>query len=168
MPKPTDNTKPSTQAGSQQDPPSEPKQSKSAKILECPSELSPAARQEWDRTVGELIAKGVLSTFDRGLLAVFCTSFALAMEAAQMVQKHGAMIKSPNGFPQQSPYLSHLNRQIEIMLRAGSELGFSPAARSRIFSFDHKNALVLETFEPDEDPPRAYTKLRLRPLPDKE
>jgi hypothetical protein len=27
-----------------------------------------------------------------------------------MVHKHGAMIKSSNGFPMQSPYLSHLNR----------------------------------------------------------
>jgi phage terminase small subunit len=38
-------------------------------ILECPPELGPAAREEWQRIVAELIAKGVLSRFDRGPLA---------------------------------------------------------------------------------------------------
>jgi P27 family predicted phage terminase small subunit len=66
------------------------------------------------------------------------------MEAAEMVHKHGAMFKSRNGFPMQSPYLSHLNKQIEIMMRIASEFGFTPASRSRIFSFDQKNSLLLD------------------------
>jgi P27 family predicted phage terminase small subunit len=85
--------------------------------LECPQELGPAAREEWHRIVTELIAKGVLSRFDRGPLAAYCVAFALAMEAAEMVHKHGAMIKSPNGFPMQSPYLSRLNQQVATMMR---------------------------------------------------
>ena len=122
-----------------------------ARILECPPELGPVARQEWDRIVGELTSKGVLSAFDRGPLAAYCTAFALAMEAAEMVQKHGAMLKSPNGFPIQSPYLSHLNKQTEIMMRIASEFGFTPASRSRIFSFNQKNSMLLDYVEPSED-----------------
>ena len=64
-----------------------------------------------------------------------------------MVQKHGAMIKSPNGFPIQSPYLSHLNRQAEIMTRIASEFGFTPASRSRIFSYSKSNSMLLEIVE---------------------
>ncbi len=123
---------------------SETKEKKPTRILECPSELGTVARQEWDRIVGELTSKGVLSSSDRGPLAAYCTAFALAMEAGETVQKHGAMIKSPNGFPMQSPYLSHLNKQIEIMMRIASEFGFTPASRSRIFSFDQKNSLLLD------------------------
>lgn len=138
------------------------KEAKPPRILECPSELGPAARQEWDRIVGELISKGVLSNFDRGPLAAYCTAYALAMEANEMVQKHGAMIKSPNGFPMPSPYLSHLNRQIETMMRIASEFGFTPASRTRIFAFDQKNSLLLENFKPDDnDQPYTRTKLRL-------
>jgi P27 family predicted phage terminase small subunit len=130
----------------------ETKEKKPTRILECPSELGPVARQEWDRLVGQLTSKGVLSSSDRGPLAAYCTAFALAMEAAEMVHKHGAMIKSPNGFPMQSPYLSHLNRQIEIMMRIASEFGFTPASRSRIFSFDQKNSLLLDDVgETDSD-----------------
>ena len=117
---------------------------KPPRILECPPELGLAARQEWDRIVGELTSKGVLSSADRGPLAAYCTAYALAMDALEMVQKHGAMIKSPNGCPVQSPYLSHLNKQTEIMKRIASEFGFTPASRSRIFSFGQANCLLLD------------------------
>jgi P27 family predicted phage terminase small subunit len=73
---------------------------------------------------------GVLSSFDRGPLAAYCTAYALWIEAMEMVQKHGAMIKSPNGFPMQSPYLSHLNKQAEIMMRIACEFGFTPEPHS--------------------------------------
>jgi P27 family predicted phage terminase small subunit len=116
-----------------------------------PLELGPAARQEWDRIVAELIAKGVLSRFDRGPLAAYCTAYALAMEAAEMVHKHGAMIKSPNGFPMQSPYLSHLNQQVATMMKIATEFGFTPASRSRIFSWDQKNSLLIENVESDHN-----------------
>jgi P27 family predicted phage terminase small subunit len=66
------------------------------------------------------------------------------MEALDMVQKHGAMIKSPNGYSVQSPYLSHLNKQTEIMMRIASEFGFTPASRSRIFSFGQANSSLLD------------------------
>ena len=121
------------------------------RILECPPELGPIARQEWDRIVGELTILGVLSSFDRGPLAAYCIAYALWIEAIEMVQKHGAMIKSPKGFPIQSPYLSTVNRQAEIMLRIASEFGFTPASRSRIFSYSKSNSLLLDAVnEPDD------------------
>jgi phage terminase small subunit len=42
------------------------------------------------------------------------------------------MVKSPTGYPIQSPYVSIANRQAEIMMRIASEFGFTPASRSRI------------------------------------
>lgn len=64
--------------------------------------------------------------------------------------KHGAMIKSPKGFPIQSPYLSTVNRQAEIMLHIASEFGFTPASRNRIFSYSKRDSLLLNSAgEPD-------------------
>ena len=134
--------------------PPETKETKPNRVIDCPPELGPLARQEWDRIVGELTSKGVLSSFDRAPLAAYCIAYALWIEAVEMVQKHGAMIKSPNGFPIQSPYLATLNRQAEIMMRIASEFGFSPASRSRIFSFTQKNSLLLDAVgEPDDGSP---------------
>lgn len=52
--------------------------------------------------------------------------------AMEQIQKYGTMVKSPTGFPIQSPYLAIANRQAEIMMRIASEFGFTPASRSRI------------------------------------
>jgi P27 family predicted phage terminase small subunit len=50
----------------------------------------------------------------------------------EQIQKYGTIVKSPTGFPIQSPYLSIANRQTEIMMRIASEFGFTPASRSQI------------------------------------
>ena len=139
-------------ASSQHKLPPETKETEPARILECPAELGPAARQEWDRIVSELTSKGVLSSFDRGPLAVYCNAYAQYFEAMQEVQKYGAMIKSPNGYPVQSPYLAVANRYADTMVRIASEFGFTPASRSRIFSFKLKNSLLLDAvIEPDDE-----------------
>ena len=74
----------------------------------------------------------MLTNLDRAALAAYCTAYALWAEANEAIQKYGVMIKSPQGFPIQSPYLSVANRQAEVMMRIASEFGFTPASRSRI------------------------------------
>jgi P27 family predicted phage terminase small subunit len=120
------------------------KEPKPTRILEGPPQLAPAARQEWDRIVGELTRLGVLSSFDLGTLVIYCNAFALYFEAMEMVNRHGAMIKSGNGFPMQSPWLSAANKHADTMMRIASEFGFTPASRSRNFSFTKSNSMLLE------------------------
>jgi P27 family predicted phage terminase small subunit len=99
---------------------------------ECPPELSPLARQEWQRVTAELSKLNLVTHLDRGALATYCGAYALWAEAMEQIQKYGTMVKSPTGYPIQSPYLSIANRQAEMMLRVASEFGFTPASRSRI------------------------------------
>lgn len=101
-------------------------------LPECPRELSPLARQEWERLSGELAKLDLVTHLDRAALAAYCGAYALWAEAMEQVQKFGTMVKSPTGYPIQSPYLAIANRQAEIMLRVASEFGFTPASRSRI------------------------------------
>jgi P27 family predicted phage terminase small subunit len=103
-----------------------------AAIPECPVELSPLARREWDRLVQELGKLRLLTQLDRAALAAYCGAYALWAEATEAVQKFGMMVKSPSGYPMQSPYLSVANRQTEIMMRIASESGFTPASRGRL------------------------------------
>jgi P27 family predicted phage terminase small subunit len=101
-------------------------------IPECPTELGPVARQEWDRLASELGTLKLLTSLDRAALAAYCGAYALWAEATGAIQKYGTMVKSPSGYPIQSPYVSIANRQAEIMIRIASEFGFTPASRSRI------------------------------------
>jgi hypothetical protein len=43
-----------------------------------------------------------------------------------------AMLKTPSGYVQQSPWLSVANKQLELMGRFMTELGMTPAARTRV------------------------------------
>lgn len=101
-------------------------------IPECPPELGPVAKREWDRLAAELVALKLLTNLDRAALAAYCGAYALWAEATEQIQKYGTMVKSPTGYPIQSPYVSIANRQAEIMMRVASEFGFTPASRGRI------------------------------------
>lgn len=101
-------------------------------VPECPPELGDSAQREWQRLAGELAKLRVLTNLDRAALAAYCNAYALWAEAVAAVQRYGVMIKSPTGFPIQSPYVSIVNRQAEIMMRIASEFGFTPASRGRI------------------------------------
>jgi P27 family predicted phage terminase small subunit len=117
---------------------------KAVSVVECPPELSPTARQEWDRLAPELAAAGRLTPFDRGPLAAYCTAYALWVEAVDALQRYGAMIKSPTGYPVQSPYLATANRQVDVMIRIASEFGFTPASRSRLPTPSKGGSMLLE------------------------
>jgi P27 family predicted phage terminase small subunit len=74
----------------------------------------------------------MLTNLDRAALGAYCGAYGLWAEATEAIQKYGTMVKSPSGYPIQSPYVSIANRQAEIMMRIASEFGFTPASRSRI------------------------------------
>ena len=91
-----------------------------------------------------------MSSFDRGPLAIYCNAYAHYFEAMEEVQKYRAMINSPNGYPVQSPNLAVANKNADTMIRIASELGFTPASHSRIFSYKLKSSLLLDAVnEPD-------------------
>jgi P27 family predicted phage terminase small subunit len=67
------------------------------------------------------------------------------------IQKYGTMVKSPTGYPMQSPYLGLANRQAELMMRIASEFGFTPASRSRISVPPPDQLPLLELTEDEYD-----------------
>jgi P27 family predicted phage terminase small subunit len=119
-------------------------------VPECPPELGDVARREWDRLAAELGPLRITTNLDRGALAAYCGAYALWAEAMAAIQKYGSMIKSPSGFPQQSPYLAVANRQTEIMMRIASEFGFTPASRSRISTASREEPNLLDFMEEGE------------------
>jgi P27 family predicted phage terminase small subunit len=101
-------------------------------IPDCPPQLGEVAQREWNRLVQELAPLRLMTNLDRAALAAYCGAYALWADAMEAIQKYGAMVKSPTGYPVQSPYVAIANRQAEIMIRIASEFGFTPASRSRI------------------------------------
>jgi P27 family predicted phage terminase small subunit len=103
-----------------------------SKAPECPACLGDEARKEWQRLSKELAELGLLTGLDRGMLAAYCQAHALWVEAVASIGRYGTMIKSPNGYPMQSPYVAVANKQVDIMVRIAAELGMTPSSRTRI------------------------------------
>ena len=98
----------------------------------CPSWLPQAAKSEWKRLAKTLVALGLLSDLDRGVFCAYCVAWAKWRKAEELLEKHNLLVKTPNGYPVQSPLVSIAKQEREAMLKAGTELGLSPAARTRI------------------------------------
>lgn len=122
----------------------------------CPAHLSAAARKEWRRLATPLHEAGLLTLADRAALAAYCQAWARWVEAEEHLSKTPALLKTPSGYVQQSPWLSVANKQMELMGRYMSELGLTPVARTRL-GLQGGNAppepvtVVLRTFIAGED-----------------
>ena len=97
-----------------------------------PEHLDPLAREEWKRLTPKLLALGLISDIDKGTIAAYCQSYSRWVDAEMNIQRFGSVVKTPKGYPVQSPYLAIANRAIADMRKCAIEFGMTPAARSRI------------------------------------
>ena len=103
-----------------------------AALPRCPPHLDTVARKEWRRIAAPLHDIGVLTLADRAALAAYCQAWSRWVEAEEKLQNGPALIKTPSGYAQQSPWLTIANKQLELMARYMSELGLTPSARARL------------------------------------
>jgi P27 family predicted phage terminase small subunit len=98
----------------------------------CPPHLDRRAKAEWRRIAPELEELGLLTRVDMAALAGYCQNYSLWIDAHNQIKKHGLLIKSPNGYPMQSPYLAIANKALDHMKSFLTEFGMTPASRTRI------------------------------------
>jgi P27 family predicted phage terminase small subunit len=102
------------------------------RLPRAPDHLSVEAKKEWRRAGRFLLTLGLISDLDLAAFAAYCTAYGRWVEAEDALKTYGVMIKSPNGFPVQSPYLGVANKAMEQMRSLLSEFGMSPASRTRV------------------------------------
>jgi P27 family predicted phage terminase small subunit len=96
-----------------------------------PSYFTDEQKEVWSYAI-QNAPKGLLKNLDISVLEIWVTSYVNYREASQKVKTLGQVIKSPSGYPIVNPYLGNMNKQATIMLKAASEMGFTPASRSKI------------------------------------
>lgn len=100
-------------------------------LKEAPEWMSNSQKSFWNRAIANAPA-GLLRFLDTDLLTVWVVAANLHREATIALGKN-YLVKTPHTKEKiQSPYLAIINRQAQIMMKATSELGFSPTSRSRI------------------------------------
>lgn len=85
-------------------------------------------RAQWDYAL-EHAPFGLLTGTDRELLAIWCVASVEYARAVQQVRLLGQVVKTRDGAAIQSPFVGVMNKQAMMMMRAGAEMGFSPASR---------------------------------------
>jgi P27 family predicted phage terminase small subunit len=97
-----------------------------------PEWLSPDARREWDRITPKLVAAGLVSQLDLGVLVGYVTAWGDLCEATRVVQEQGTTFISPRGMLVLHPLLKTIERSRQSLRAFASEFGLSPSARSRV------------------------------------
>ena len=83
-------------------------------------------------TLKLLLDLGLMSDLDRAALAAYCQAWSRWVEAEDALRQYGVVIKSPSGFPMQSPFLSVANKALEQMRGLLIEFGMTPASRTKV------------------------------------
>lgn len=97
-----------------------------------PKHLDAMAKKEF-RRVGRLLAdSGVVTLAELAALACYAQAWSRMIEAETKLRETGLVVKSPAGFPCISPYLSIATKAGEEIRKWASELGLTPAARTKL------------------------------------
>ena len=101
-------------------------------LFDAPEWMTESQRAGWAYAIAHA-PRGLLKQLDRSVLAIWVVAEDLHRQATEQIARFGMLTKAPNtGVPMQSPYLPIVNKQAQIMLKPGSELGFTPTSRTRI------------------------------------
>ena len=113
-------------------------------LSEPPAWMTESQQAGWRYAV-ECAPRGLLKRIDQAVLAVWVEAenrHRVAAQAQARLDKNSnlpLLTKSKDGSIAASPYLGIMNSAATTMLKAGSELGFSPASRPRIPTEPEKN-----------------------------
>lgn len=99
--------------------------------LRAPSNLSPSQMRIWRLLVKEAPAR-LLQPIDVVLLRRLVVHVDLAEQYEHKLRHSPPLIKTPNGMPQQSPFVGMLNRQTLIVQKLLAELSVTPSERARL------------------------------------
>lgn len=102
-------------------------------LWDPPAHLNEDQAAAW-RSVISRAPVGLLKRLDSEMLEGWVVAYCLRKSAVEKFEAGGKqmLIKTPNGAVQQSPYIGIINRQSVIMKALAAEMGFSPAARTRV------------------------------------
>ncbi len=101
-------------------------------IPDAPDYLEPDEIKIFVDTAEKLARMRVMTEYDVDALAIYAVNFVRWKEATSHLRDMGMMVRSPNNFPMQNPYLSVANGAQRECLRILVEFGLTPSSRTRV------------------------------------
>ena len=97
----------------------------------APRVLGPIGRREWNRVIKATKELGTITKLDRGELTLYCRAWEDYVEAVTIYTIEGLIIEGRQG-PKRHPAWDIAEKASIIMHKTAQELGFTPAARSKV------------------------------------
>jgi P27 family predicted phage terminase small subunit len=102
-------------------------------LLTPPEWLTRSQFEVWETAIRHA-PPGLLRNIDESVLLVWVIAKDMHRIATEQISETGAVTNAPHSnMTVQSPWVSIMNKQALIMLRAAAEMGFSPSSRSRVY-----------------------------------
>ena len=106
-------------------------------VPECPISLEGDAAKEWDRSVAELVAMGIMSSADTMTLAIYCMEVAEYLQAKRVLAEVGRtiVISDKDGNVRDlrnHPAVVRANAAFRNVRSMGSDFGFNPSSRESL------------------------------------
>jgi len=105
-----------------------------------PVTLSDEAKKHWKIIVKQLSDARIMTKLDSDALALYCEAYARWVDANDKIKIHGMLVKTPSGYPIQSPYLGISNKSFEQMKSIMVEFGMTPSSRTRIQAIEESDS----------------------------
>lgn len=101
-----------------------------AVVPDIPQGLSEIEQKTWNELLAEA-PEQVKQELNKIIFEALVRATIQFRDASANVTKYGAVIKSPSGYPIQSPYVSIQNKQAALIRQLSAELGLTLASRLR-------------------------------------
>jgi len=98
----------------------------------APKCLGRVGRNEWSRVMKATKELGTITKLDRGELTIYCKAWENFCAAVDIYTADGLVVVAPNGTMKRHPAVDIANSAAKLMDSTAKELGFTPAARSKV------------------------------------
>jgi P27 family predicted phage terminase small subunit len=113
----------------------EPKPQIDLKSVCAPDYLTDSAKAIWEFSLAAA-PPGMLSTLDFGVFTQWVVCFDQFVLLSAAIKETGTLSKDEDGNVNVSNLLHHLTKTVGILRGLETELGFTPASRSKVVSFN--------------------------------
>ncbi len=99
---------------------------------ECPKELSPKAKEIWNRFYPEMERMGILAYNDEMSFAGLCQNYAIYLETEKFLEENGRVVRTRGGAIKARPEVAISNNALNFVKAFATEFGLTPSSRGRI------------------------------------
>lgn len=99
---------------------------------DCPADLSPVGKAEWNNVIDKLMLLKVISKADERALHLYCKAWEEFIKMEKIIEKEGMTFQNGAGGISAHPLISAREKMYRNALRFLTEFGLTPAARSKV------------------------------------